>query len=654
MRSRAWWRVAALTILVFTTLVLVPASRAQHGRVSKGAASLSASSATASAPATQFAEAFIGPWANAGQIRYEAMAFDGQGNIIVAGSFVGQIDFGGGEILSKGGLDIFIAKYASDGSYLWSKGIGGSRDDWAKAVAVDSSGNIIITSWSGSGSVDFGGGPISLVAGYLAKYDPNGGYLWAKALGTNIADGTALDTDSYGNVIVSGYFTGPCDFGGGPISSVNSGDAFLAKYDPRGGYLWALRAGGSSANGTQVGQLIVDHSDEIVMTGWTTGAGSMGGVSFPGFGSNDIFLVKYSAAGAPRWSKSLGGAGQDRGRGVAIDSLNNIVMTGLLGDNATLGNGTLMGGGIFLSKYSPTGITLWSENFPPPAGATCSLENGNAVTVDGGDNIAITGAVVGDANLGGGLLPMTSGDNNNNTYIAEYTSAGSNIWGVRFPNLIPPSYPGFNSGKAIGTDSSGSVIVFGVFSDSINLGLGVLTNPGACGGSCGYGAYLAKFGTGSANPTPTPTPTYTATPAGTPTKTPTPAPTPTPPSATRFFTISPCRVIDTRNPDGPSGGPALSAGTTRTFPVAGLCGIPSAAKAVAINVAVFLPSDTGDLRLFPAGVSAPMASSVNFTRGIIRASNGVVTLGSNGQATVQCDMLSGATDFFADVYGYYR
>jgi hypothetical protein len=410
---------------------------------------------------------------------------------------------------------------------------------------------------------------------------------------------------------------------------------------------------------------------------------------------------------------------------VAIDSLNNIVMTGLLGDNVNLGTGTLSGGGIFLAKYSPSGVALWSENFPPLPGGSCSLENGNAVAVDGADNIAITGAVVGDVNLGGGVLPMASGDYNNNTYVAEYTSSGANLWAARFPNLIPPSYPGFNSGKAIGTDAFGSVITFGVFSDSINFGLGVLTNPGACGGSCGYGAYLAKFGTSSApptatptapaatatptqtptsvpptatptntptatptktptnaptntpTPTPTNTPTNTSTPTPTntpkngPTNTPTPTPTPTPtlpptstptptptppppPPRTSFFTVNPCRVIDTRNPDGPSGGPALSAGTSRTFPVAGLCGIPSTAKAVAINLGVVLPTDGGDLRLYPASDSAPMASTVNFKSGVVRANNGTVAMGSNGQITVMCDMLSGATDFFVDVFGYYQ
>jgi hypothetical protein len=113
-------------------------------------------------------------------------------------------------------------------------------------------------------------------------------------------------------------------------------------------------------------------------------------------------------------------------------------------------------------------------------------------------------------------------------------------------------------------------------------------------------------------------------------------------------------VIDTRNPAGPSGGPALSAGTSRTFPVAGLCGIPSTAKAVAINLTVVLPTDVGDLRLYPASVSAPMASTVNFKGGVVRANNGVVAMGSSGQITVQCDMLSGATDFLVDVFGYYQ
>ena len=123
---------------------------------------------------------------------------------------------------------------------------------------------------------------------------------------------------------------------------------------------------------------------------------------------------------------------------------------------------------------------------------------------------------------------------------------------------------------------------------------------------------------------------------------------------TTFFTVSPCRIADTRDAPGPSGGPALAANTVRTFPVAGLCGIPSSARAVAINLAVFQPSNAGDLRVYPSGGTAPLASAINFRTGIVRANNAVVPLGAAGQISVQCDMPSGSTHFFFDVYGYFQ
>ena len=152
--------------------------------------------------------------------------------------------------------------------------------------------------------------------------------------------------------------------------------------------------------------------------------------------------------------------------------------------------------------------------------------------------------------------------------------------------------------------------------------------------------------------TPTVTPTNTSTPTPTPTLTPTPTVTPTNTPGASLFAVSPCRLADTRNPDGPSGGPALVANTVRTFPVTNLCGVPSSAKAVAINIAVVLPSDDGDLRLYASGESAPLASAINFRSGIVRANNAIIRLGADGQISVQCDMPSGGTHFFFDVYGY--
>lgn len=123
-----------------------------------------------------------------------------------------------------------------------------------------------------------------------------------------------------------------------------------------------------------------------------------------------------------------------------------------------------------------------------------------------------------------------------------------------------------------------------------------------------------------------------------------------------YHTLTPCRVADTRDASGPSGGPALAANAARTFPVANLCQIPATAKAVAINLAVFFPDSDGDLRVYPAGGAVPLASAINFRAGIVRANNAVVPLGAGGQISVQCDMASptGSTHFFFDVFGYFE
>jgi hypothetical protein len=125
-------------------------------------------------------------------------------------------------------------------------------------------------------------------------------------------------------------------------------------------------------------------------------------------------------------------------------------------------------------------------------------------------------------------------------------------------------------------------------------------------------------------------------------------------SPASFYTVTPCRLADTRNPNGPSGGPALSAGDVRSFPAAGMCGIPSTAKAIATNIAVYLPTGLGDLRAFPAGGAAPMASALNFRAGIVRSNSAIIPLGTGGQVAIQCDMSPGATNMFIDVFGYFQ
>jgi hypothetical protein len=129
------------------------------------------------------------------------------------------------------------------------------------------------------------------------------------------------------------------------------------------------------------------------------------------------------------------------------------------------------------------------------------------------------------------------------------------------------------------------------------------------------------------------------------------------PACGRFHALEPCRLADTRLPDGPSGGPPLAAGTARDFPVGGLCGIPADARAVAVNITTTGQTEPGNLRLYPSGEPVPLASAINFTAQHARANNALVRLGAGGQVGVRCDMGAGSTGrthFILDVFGYFR
>ena len=125
------------------------------------------------------------------------------------------------------------------------------------------------------------------------------------------------------------------------------------------------------------------------------------------------------------------------------------------------------------------------------------------------------------------------------------------------------------------------------------------------------------------------------------------------PSGLAFFTLDPCRVFDTRNPDGPLGGPALSSGVLRNFTVTGQCGIPAGVQAISGNITVTQPGGQGHLTLFPTGGSQPVVSSMNFGAGQTRANNVIVSLDLNGRFTVSPFLLSGTTHLILDVNGYF-
>ena len=120
-----------------------------------------------------------------------------------------------------------------------------------------------------------------------------------------------------------------------------------------------------------------------------------------------------------------------------------------------------------------------------------------------------------------------------------------------------------------------------------------------------------------------------------------------------FNTLPPCRIADTRNANGPLGGPALAAGQSRTFDVRSTCGLPGNARSISLNITVTGPTSGGDLRLFAGGTQPPLASAINYAAGQTRANNGIVPLSASGTLGVLSDQATGSTHFILDVNGYF-
>jgi hypothetical protein len=126
-----------------------------------------------------------------------------------------------------------------------------------------------------------------------------------------------------------------------------------------------------------------------------------------------------------------------------------------------------------------------------------------------------------------------------------------------------------------------------------------------------------------------------------------------PRSDSLFYLVTPCRIIDTRNANGPQGGPALGAGATRNITVAGVCGIPTGVSAISINVAVVAPSGGGYLTLFtgPSNVPLPLASTINYQTNRTLANNAIVKVGSD---TINVYDGGPTLNFVIDVNGYFK
>jgi hypothetical protein len=406
-----------------------------------------------------------------------AVAVDGLGNVFVTGAFTGTVDFGGGDLVSAGLADIFVAKYNAAGVHEWSKSFGGTSNDFSGSIAVDNAGNVLLTGYF-NGTVDFGGGDLVSAGGldvFVVKYSSAGVHQWSKRFGSIGDDyGFGVAVDGSGAVAVTGYFSGTVDFGGGDLVAAGGIDISVAKYNSAGVHQWSHGFGdGSSDSGRAIA---VDGAGNVVVTGQFAGTVNFGGGNLVAAGDIDVFVAKYNSAGTHQWSERFGGTTADLALSLATDALADVLVAGFFQGTADFGGGELMSAGssdIFVAKYNSAGGHQWSQRF-----GSISSDQGNSVTVDASGHVSLAGFFQDTVDFGGGdLVSAGSAD----IFVARFNPAGVHQCSERFGGA---SEDQVNSAVV---DGSGSLMVTGYFSDTVDFGGGELVSEG------GWDVFVAKY-----------------------------------------------------------------------------------------------------------------------------------------------------------------
>lgn len=209
------------------------------------------------------------------------LAVDTDNNIYLTGMFKLTVDFDPGinthNLISMGDTDIYILKLNPNGDFIWAKSFGGFGFDRSLAIEIDLNGDLITTGFF-SQTVDFdpGTGTYFLTANglnpFIQKLNSDGEFIWARSITPTTASTASahdLDSDSQGNVYITGTYTDTADFDPGQddfLTSNGNEDAFILKLDADGNFLWANSVGGASGD---IGNSIsVDLAGNVITTGF--------------------------------------------------------------------------------------------------------------------------------------------------------------------------------------------------------------------------------------------------------------------------------------------------------------------------------------------------------------------------------------------------
>ena len=346
------------------------------------------------------------------------IAADGSGNVLVTG-YTQSSDWasGGFDTSQNGDRDAFVAKLSGAGAHVWSTYLGGSDGDFGTGIATVGAGDVLVTGYTQSSGWVSGGFDTSYGGSndaFVAKLNGAGAHVWSTYLGGGDGDeGHSIAVDGSGDVLVTGETESSGWVSGGFDTSQNGHrDVFVAKLSGVGAHLWSTYLGGESSE--EGYGIAVDGVGGVLVTGTTYSSDWVsGGFDTTYNGDGDTFVAKLSGAGAHEWSTYLGGDEADWAHGIAVHTTGDVLVTGETASSGWVSGGfdTSHNGGYwdaFAAKIStnhpPTIASLTSEPDPAAAGEDLTLTAGGVTDLEG--NVESV-SFYRDANLNGTLEPGT-------------------------------------------------------------------------------------------------------------------------------------------------------------------------------------------------------------------------------------------------------
>lgn len=419
------------------------------------------------------------------------IAPDSAGNAFVAVDFTGTVSFGNFTLAAAGSSsDLALLKVAADGQVLSASRFGGSNLDLAKAVAVDANDNAILagefltsTTLGGVTHAAAGSKDISLL-----KVGPTGTLLWSTRFGGTLSDSVyGLAVDAGGNILLTGDFSGSISFGATTLTSAGGRDGFVAKLNPSGVPLWALKVGGTG-NDTAFAAA-VSPTGQILVGGSFSVAASFGAFSRTSAGGTDGFAMVVSPAGVVQWVTRFGGSANDSARAVAVDVTGAACAAGnFAGTDATFGTEILASEGAddaFVVRLAAADGAFLAVK---PCGGT-GADAGLGLAADPFGSLYLSGSYSGTAYFDGDTLITPQGPDG---FVAKLSLEGGFVWAMGGSGTFDEKV------TSIGANHAGHVFVAGNFSQAARLGTHDIVGGGLVDG------FVAKING--------PTPSFASTP----------------------------------------------------------------------------------------------------------------------------------------------